>query len=148
MKRARRESRVLALKTLFEVDVVGHAIGSVLERQIAESAYPDELGEFARHLASGVAANRERIDALIGRLAPAWPFEQMAVVDRNVLRIAIFELLFDNRRAPPKAVVSEAVSIGKLFGGESTAKLVNGVLGSVMVELSTLVEREDPTEAH
>ena len=93
---------------------------------------PDVLGaaEFARHLVHGVLANRRRLDEIIRRNAPAWPLEQVAAVDRNILRLAIFEIVIDNM-VPMRAAINEAVELAKEFGGEASPKFVNGVLGSI-----------------
>ena len=90
--------------------------------------------EFAGRLHHGVSDHRQGLDGLIGRFAPAWPVTQLPVVDRNILRIAIFELLH-NPATPPKAAIDEAVELAKVFGSDSSARFVNGVLGSVMASL-------------
>jgi len=86
--------------------------------------------DFVRELVNGTVKNREEIDKQIQTLAPAWPLDQLAVIDRNILRLAIFEILYDNK-VPVKAAVNEAVELAKLFGSESSAKFINGVLGAV-----------------
>ena len=91
---------------------------------------------FAQDLAGGVRENLTELDALIFRYAPAWPVSQLSVVDRNVLRIALFELLY-HKETPRKSAVNEAVELAKLFGSESSGRFVNGVLGSIMIDLDT-----------
>jgi N utilization substance protein B len=86
---------------------------------------------YARQLVSGVVGNREQIDGLIQAAAPTWPLSQIARVDKNILRIAIYEVLFNNGAVPPKAAINEAVELAKTFGSESSAKFINGVLGTV-----------------
>ncbi len=126
----RRKARIAALKTLFEVDSVDHSPDHILERQLEEHSLPDDAAEFARHLVRGVMENYERLDEVIRKNAPAWPLEQVAAVDRNILRLAIYEVVIDNR-VPMRAAINEAIELAKEFGGEASPKFVNGVLGSV-----------------
>ena len=126
----RRKARIAALKTLFEVDSVDHSPDHILERQLEEHSLPDDAAEFARHLVRGVMENFERLDEVIRKNAPAWPLEQVAAVDRNILRLAIYEIVIDNR-VPMRAAINEAIELAKEFGGEASPKFVNGVLGSV-----------------
>ena len=128
--------RALALKVLYEVDSVGHDVAETLTRFLAEERLSEENAAFARELVSGVFQNREKIDQNIQTFAPAWPVEQIPVVDRNILRLAIFEILLNNK-VPVKVVINEAVELAKTFGSENSSKFVNGVLGSV----SMLVDR-------
>ena len=126
----RRMARIATLKTLFEVDSVDHSPDHILERQLEEHSLPDDAAEFARHLVRGVMENYERLDEVIRKNAPAWPLEQVAAVDRNILRLAIYEIVIDNR-VPMRAAINEAIELAKEFGGEASPKFVNGVLGSV-----------------
>ena len=126
----RRKARIAALKTLFEVDSVDHSPDHILERQLEENSLPDDAAEFARHLVRGVMENYEQLDEVIRKNAPAWPLEQVAAVDRNILRLAIYEVVIDNR-VPMRAAINEAIELAKEFGGEASPKFVNGVLGSV-----------------
>ncbi len=126
----RRKARIAALKTLFEVDSVDHSPDHILERQLEEHSLPDDAAEFARHLVRGVMENYEQLDEVIRKNAPAWPLEQVAAVDRNILRLAIYEIVIDNR-VPMRAAINEAIELAKEFGGEASPKFVNGVLGSV-----------------
>ena len=126
----RRRARTVALQTLFEVNSVAHDAAEALERRIDEISLPQEGAEFARDLVNGVLTNKERIDTLIQDYAPAWPIEQLTGIDRNILRIAIFEVLLDNR-VPVKVAINEAVELAKTFGSENSSKFVNGVLGTV-----------------
>jgi N utilization substance protein B len=126
----RRKARIAALKALFEVDSAHHPPGQILDRLLEESPLPDDAAEFARHLVQGVIDNGEHLDETIRKNAPAWPLEQVAAVDRNILRLAIYEVLVDNR-VPMRAAINEAVELAKEFGGEASPKFVNGVLGSV-----------------
>ncbi len=133
MAGVRRKARILALKTLFELDIAGHDSEETLTRHLEEEALPQGVASFARELVRGVVENRERIDATIRSYAPAWPLEQLALVDRNILRLAIFEILVNNR-VPAKVAINEAVELAKTFGGESSPRFVNGVLGSAYAE--------------
>ncbi len=130
MAAPRRKARELALQSLYETDVAGHDPRAALERLIDEERLSGRLAEFARTLLNGVLANLREIDHLIEKTAPAWPLEQVAAVDRNILRLAIFEILIDNR-VPMRAAINEAVELAKEFGGEASPKFVNGVLGAV-----------------
>ena len=126
----RRMARILALQALFELDTVGHPPDETIARLLDESAVSAEAEAFARELVQGVLANRDRIDEVIRKTATDWPLEQVAAIDRNILRLAIYEILIDNR-VPMRAAINEAVELAKQFGGESSPRFVNGVLGSV-----------------
>jgi len=108
----------------------------VVTRLLEEEGLSGENAFFVQELVSGVIRNKETIDLNIRNLAPAWPMEQIPVVDKNILRLAIFEILFDNK-VPVKAAINEAVELAKKFGSDNSPKFVNGVLGSV----STLASR-------
>jgi N utilization substance protein B len=127
----RHKARTVALQVLYEVDCTKHPWRSAMERALEESSLPQDAKAFAQEIVEGVQANRERLDAMIQEYAPVWPVEQVSIVGRNILRIAIFEILMHNR-TPPKAAVNEAVELAKTFGNESLRRFVNGVLGSVM----------------
>ena len=99
---------------------------------LAEADVSQEIKEFSRALVNGTIKNKDEIDRNIQKYAPAYPVEQLAIIDRNILRLAIFEILFDNR-VPIKVAVNEAVELAKAFGSGSSAKFINGVLGSVSV---------------
>ena len=130
MTGARRRARALALQILYEVDTVGHELEEVITRLLAKEKLSEENAAFTRELVSGVIQNKEKIDHNIKTFAPAWPIEQIPVVDRNILRLAIFEILFDNK-VSIKVAINEAVELAKLFGSDRSSKFVNGVLGSV-----------------
>ena len=130
MRSGRRRARVMALQALYEMDTVGHPPEEALSRLVGQNAVNEEVAVFARELVTGVLANRERIDAVIARAAPAYPVEQLAVIDRNILRLAIHEVLMNNE-TPVRAAINEAVELAKKFGSDSSARFINGVLGSV-----------------
>lgn len=133
---ARRKSRAVTLQVLYEVDSAGHEAERIIAHLVTEKGLSEENKAFVRHLVNGVIQNREAIDRNIQRFAPAWPLGQMAVVDRSILRLAIFEILFDNE-VSVKVAINEAVELAKKFGSENSPKFINGVLGSV----STLADR-------
>ncbi len=130
MPGARRRARALAFQAIFEVDSVGHDMEIVLTHLLAKEALSEENAAFIRELVSGVIQNREKIDHNIKELAPAWPIEQIPVADRNILRLAIFEILLDNK-VPVKVAINEAVELAKTFGSDSSSRFINGVLASV-----------------
>jgi len=125
-----RRARAIALQALYEVDSVGHDLAGTLARLLANGELPEENATFVRELVSGVIQNRKEIDQSINNFAPAWPVEQIPVIDRNILRLAIFEILLDNK-VPVKVAINEAVELAKTFGSDNSARFVNGVLGSV-----------------
>jgi len=143
MAGARRRARALALQALYEVDSVGHDLEGVVTRLLAKGGVSEENAAFIRELVSGVIQNKEKIDRSIQSLAPAWPIEQIPVVDRNILRLAIFEILLNNK-VPVKVAINEAVELAKMFGSDNSSKFVNGVLGSVsaLAVNRKLLERE------
>jgi N utilization substance protein B len=126
----RRLARVLALQTLFEVDTSGHTADEVLARHLEDNALTGDGATFAQALVTGVMEHVAELDAIIASAAPNWPMDQMAKVDKNVLRLAIQELLFDSE-VPLKAAINEAVELGKRFGSDSSSRFINGVLGTV-----------------
>jgi len=135
----RHQSRVLAMQGLFERDLTQHDLDDILAR-MDEIDDPDEetttvippvVSAYARHLAMGVTANIAEIDPKIAAAAPAFPLDQIAGIDRNVLRIAVFEMLFQED-IPRPAAINEAVEIAKHYGGPSSGKFVNGVLGTIV----------------
>ncbi len=130
----RHMARIKALQVLYEVDAVGHDAQEIVARHKRESNLPEEALKFTTRLVEGVAANRDPIDRMIAKYAPNWPVDQLSIIDRTVLRIAIFELKY-HRETPSKAAANEAVELAKSFGSDSSTKFVNGVLGSLMAEL-------------
>jgi N utilization substance protein B len=102
----------------------------VLAQRLEERSLSVEGADFARQLVTGVLEHRERLDKIIEEIAPDWPLLQMAIVDRNILRIAIYEIAIDGE-TPIKVAINEAVELAKLFGGDSSRRFVNGVLGTL-----------------
>jgi len=138
---ARRKGRAVALQALFEVNCTGHDSTESLDRLLEGSSLLEETATFARELVLKVLENRGVIDELIQRFAPAWPLQQIAMVDRNILRLGIYEILF--KVVPAKVAINEAVELAKSFGSDSSSKFVNGVLGSVYAEFTNQKERKE-----
>ena len=130
MAGARRRARALALQALYEIDSVGHEVEGVVTHLLADEKLSAENDAFVHELVSGVIQNKEKIDLNIQNFAPAWPIKQIPVVDRNILRLAIFEILLNNK-VPVKVAINEAVELAKTFGSDNSPKFVNGVLGSI-----------------
>lgn len=135
----RHLARSIAMQSLFEWDFNSRddaAMEEILSRNLKEFAPGMEDDAFCRELVQGVLRNRKKIDLIIEKAAPEWPLEQVAPVDRNVLRLGLYELLFGNRaEVPPKVAINEAIELAKTFGSESAGKFINGVLGTVYREI-------------
>jgi N utilization substance protein B len=129
----RREARIVALQTLYELDCTDHSAEQVLARVANEKHLLQEALTFSQRLVEGVLQHRRRLDQAITEFAPAFPVEQMAAIDRNILRLAIFEILLDIG-TPKKVAINEAVELAKAFGSNSSPRLINGILGSVVAK--------------
>jgi len=136
--KARTRARALALKALYEIDLTGHPPAAVLEARLAEEDIEPRLAEFARRLVAGVLPMRPWLDQHIARHAPEWPVEQLPIIDRNILRLALWEMSLDPEDTPPKVVINEAVELAKTYGGASSPRFVNGVLGSLVNDLDAI----------
>lgn len=137
---SRHLSRSIALQTLYEWDFFGkrpNDLDKILGRNIKEFGPGlKDKGLFVKKLVKGVVEHLSKIDKIIEVTAPQWPLEKVSIVDRNVLRIGVFELLYSDKKAvPPKVAINEAIELGKSFGGISSGKFINGVLGTVYREL-------------
>ena len=136
---SRHLSRSVAMQTLYEWDFRGRRIEELPEitgRNIKEFASGMEDTTFIHQLIDGTIQYVNEIDKIIEKAAPQWPLNQVAIVDRNVLRVGLYELLFGKRdEVPPKVAINEAIELAKSFGGESSGKFVNGVLGTVYREI-------------
>jgi N utilization substance protein B len=126
----RHQARRLALQALYEIDCTDHPVGTVLNERLESDTYREETRTLTIRLVSGVLEHRDQLDTLIRRYAPEWPLDQIAILDRNILRIAIFELIIDDS-VPVKVAINEAVELAKTFGAESTPRFINGVLGTL-----------------
>ncbi len=133
----RRRARGVAIQTLYEVDCAGHSPDEVLAARLLDAPLAPAAAQFAERLVQGVLANQDQMDQLIARYAPEWPVDQMAIIDRNVLRIAIFELAVDGT-TPIRVAINEAVELAKIYGSESSARFVNGVLGTLVDRLNEI----------
>ncbi len=137
----RRRARCLTLEILYEYDLADHDPLTVLHRRIEDpindddqeqetEAYNANTQTFTANLLNGVVHYNDHINILISRFAPEWPLEQIAVIDRNILRLAIYEILIDDN-TPTKVAINEAVELAKIYGSDSAPRFVNGVLGTL-----------------
>jgi len=141
---SRHLSRSIVLQSFYEWDFFGRRVGElddIVNRNIDSFAPGLQEKDFIFTLIKGISDNIEKIDNIIKVAAPEWPIEQVAIVDRNVLRIGLYELLFgDKSEVPPKVAINEAIELAKNFGGESSGRFVNGVLGTVFREMKEEIE--------
>lgn len=134
----RHLARSTVLQTLYEWDFSGQKIKpeEVLQRDVSEFAAGAQCEDFMKNLLSGVISKQKDLDNVITKAAPEWPIEKISVMDRNILRLGLYELLFaDREQVPPKVAINEAIELAKKFGGETSSKFVNGVLGAVYKEM-------------
>ena len=133
----RHLARSIAMQSLFEWDFKGNPtaiLPAIVEHNLNEFGPGLEEREFAKDIVDGVIDHLSEIDELVSRFAPSWPISQITLVDRNILRIGVFELKFD-KNIPPKVAINEAIELAKSFGGAASGKFVNGVLGSMFNEM-------------
>ncbi len=128
--KVRRRARSIVLQSLYEWDLARHDASTVAERLLSQDSLPADGAEFARSLVRGVVEHRDELDAVLKGIAPEWPIHQIAAVDRNILRMAIYEIRFEPD-IPFKVSINEAVELAKRFGSESSRRFVNGALGSL-----------------
>jgi N utilization substance protein B len=126
----RRQARVVALQTLYEYDTTQHSPSEVLQRHAEERNLHARVREYASELVLGAYDHLDAIDEHIQSAAREWPLQQMARIDKNILRLAIYEILFNNT-VPAKAAINEAVELAKIFGSDTSSRFVNGVLGTI-----------------
>jgi N utilization substance protein B len=126
----RRQARMIALQTLYEFDIAQHEPVEVLQRHVEERHLPSRVVEYANELVLGVTTHLAEIDADIQSAAREWPLQQMARIDKNILRLAIYEILFNNN-VPARAAINEAVELAKIFGSDASSRFINGVLGTI-----------------
>lgn len=135
----RHLSRSIAMQSLYEWDFKSkkqNELKEIVERNIKEFGPGLDDCDFTRQIVNGVVKNISKLDKIIEKSAPEWPIDQITTVDRNVLRIGLYELLFGKRdEVPPKVAINEAIELAKNFGGESSGKFINGVLGTVYREI-------------
>jgi N utilization substance protein B len=142
---SRHLARSIVLQSLYEWDFNKDkktGLKKILEKSIKE--FGSGIGEkdFINKLADGVLGHQPQIDKIIEKSAPEWPIDQITIVDRNVLRMGIFELLFGNKEeVPPKVAINEAIELAKNYGGESSGRFINGVLGTIYREMEKSKEK-------
>jgi N utilization substance protein B len=133
----RSTARRIALQVLYEVDSAHHDVGTVITTHLAENEVSRKALSYLRRLVTGVIANRQRLDEVIQQYAPEWPLDQVAIIDRNILRMALFELAVQ-ARTPIRVAIDEAVALARLFGADGATRFVNGVLGSLADDIDAL----------
>ena len=126
----RTRARSLALQVLYEVDIANHPPGEIFKLRLEETPLPDDVAEFARQIIFGVLPITDTLDHLIAKYAPEWPLDQIAAIDRNILRMALWEFAVYGE-TPLKVAINEAVELAKLYGSDSAPRFVNGVLGAL-----------------
>ncbi|MBX3085635.1 MAG: transcription antitermination factor NusB [Anaerolineae bacterium] len=134
----RRPARIIALQALYELDVTHHSVADVLSARLEEVPLDTNQHSFTYMIVNGVMDNRVRIDEVIQTSASEWPLDQVSVVDRNILRLAVYEMAVA-RQSPVNVIINEAVELAKNFGSESTPRFINGVLGALAVKKAQLV---------
>lgn len=135
----RTRARSIALQALYEIDLTGHPPELVIEERLSETPLEDNLGEFARKIVFGIQPIIKELDQIIARHATEWPLDQVAIIDRNIMRIALWEIAVSTQ-TPLKVAINEAVELGKLYGSESTPRFVNGVLGSLALHHNDIIQ--------
>ena len=128
--KSRTKARSVALQVLYEVDLTGHLPGNVLDERLEDDPLESNLAEFTSQIVFGVFPITVKLDDFIAQHAPEWPLDQVAVIDRNILRIALWEFAVAGC-TPVKVAINEAIELAKLFGSDSTPRFVNGVLGAL-----------------
>lgn len=135
----RHLQRSVAMQALFECDFHGFPkdrVAEIVKHNVEEFAKGLENSDFVERLVRGAVDHRGKVDQMIEKCAPEWPLDQVTIVDRNILRLGIYELVFGNyEEVPPKVAINEAIELAKTFGGESSARFVNGVLGTIYREM-------------
>jgi len=149
---SRHLSRSIAMQSLYEWDFGGQKnekLPEIVEHNIQEfaSGLKEEHIEFVKSLVEGTISKQKEIDAIVEKAAPQWPIKQIAMVDKAVLRLGIYELLFGKRdEVPPKVAINESIELAKTFGGDASGKFVNGVLGTIYREIGEPGKDDKPKE--
>ena len=133
MASTRRQARIAALQVLYELDCTKHKVEETSAHLRAKDTLAPEALDFSEGLVKGVLQHKSELDALIAKFAPAFPIAQMSIIDKSILRLAIFEILF-SEKTPLKVAINEAIELAKDFGSDSSPRLINGVLGSFTME--------------
>ncbi len=126
----RTKARGIALQVLYEIDMANHNPVDVLELRLSQTSLDEQVETFARKLVLGIIPHKSDLDNFIAQHAPEWPLNQVAIIDLNILRIALWEFAFDTQ-TPLKVAINEAIELAKLYGSDSSARFVNGVLGGL-----------------
>ena len=145
----RTKARGIALQALYELDITDHPVGTVLMERLESADLDDDLEAFFRSIVLGVLPIREELDRFIADHAPDWPLDQVAIIDRNILRIALWEFAVADG-TPMKVAINEAVELAKTYGSDSAPRFVNGVLGSLadrQNEITQAFQRHQSQEA-
>lgn len=129
--KSRTKARGVALQVLYEFDLTNHPIGDILESRLIDEELEESLGQFSRQIVTGVIPIIPKLDKVISEHAPEWPMDQVAVIDRNILRIALWEFGVE-KCTPLKVAINEAIELAKVYGSDSSPRFVNGVLGSLV----------------
>jgi N utilization substance protein B len=143
--KSRTKARSIALQVLYEVDLTGHKPGQVLDERLEEAGLDRDLSEFSRQIIFGVLGLVGPLDNFIAQHAPEWPLDQVAVVDRNILRIALWEFAVQGV-TPVKVAINEAIELAKTYGSDSTPRFVNGVLGSLAARQNEIRQTFGPAQ--
>lgn len=133
----RTRARGTALQILYEIDLVDHQLGTVLKNRLDDVDLEERLEDFIANIVRGIWPKRHQLDEFIAEHAPEWPLDQVAIIDRNILRIALWEFAVSGE-TPVKVAINEAVELAKTYGSESSPRFVNGVLGSLAARQNEL----------
>lgn len=129
--KSRTKARGFALQVLYEYDLTGHPVGEIFESRLSEEELDERIQEFSREIVVGIVPIIDRLDSIVAEHAPEWPMDQVAVIDRNILRIALWEFAV-SEITPIKVAINEAIELAKIYGSDSSSRFVNGVLGSLV----------------
>ena len=143
--KSRTKARSISLQVLYEVDLSGHKPGKVLEAHFNRFKMDTSYKHFISQIVSGVTIYKDILDEFIADFAPEWPLDQVAYIDRNLLRIAIWEIAI-YKKTPIKVVINEAVELAKKYGSEGSPRFINGVLGGVIENLEEIILSMDILE--
>ncbi len=129
--KSRTRARGIALQVLYELDIAGHPLEAIISARLEEEKLDKNLEDFVREIAYGVTPIVEKLDEIITEHAPEWPLDQVAIIDRNILRVALWEFAVA-KCTPIKVAINEAIELAKIYGSDSSSRFINGVLGSLV----------------
>ena len=138
--KSRTRARSIALQVLYEIDIANHPPADILQERLEESPVSEDLADFARQIIFGVLPLTHELDQIIAKYAPEWPLDQIAAIDRNILRVSCWEFAV-RRETPVKVAINEAVELAKMYGSDSAPRFVNGVLGSLAEHQYEIVQQ-------